>query len=45
MKAQGTVKGILVAGTEASPAPEPTGSDTPAFLHGPEALVGAGVQP
>jgi len=38
------VKGILVAGAEAAPAPELVGSDTPAFLHGPEALVGAGVQ-
>ncbi len=40
-----TVKGILAAGTEAAPEPEPVGSDTPAFLHGPQALVGAGVAP
>ena len=40
-----TVKGILVAGTEVSPPAEPVGCDTPAFLHGPEALVGAGVAP
>ena len=39
-----TVKGIIVAGAEAAPAPEPVGSDTPALLHGPEALVGAGVE-
>ena len=40
-----TVKGILVAGTEVSPPAEPVGCDTPAFLHGPEVLVGAGVAP
>jgi hypothetical protein len=40
-----TVKGILAAGVEAVPEPEATGSETPAFLHGPEALVGAGVKP
>jgi transposase len=38
-----TVKGILAAGAEAAASPEATGSDTPAFLHGPEALVGTGV--
>ena len=39
-----TIKGILAAGAEAPPNPEPVGADTPAFLHGPEALVGAGVE-
>lgn len=38
-----TVKGILAAGVEAPREPEPTGADTPAFLHGADAIVGAGV--
>lgn len=33
-----TVKGLLVAGAEAKAAPEPTGEDTPALLHGPRAF-------
>jgi transposase len=38
-----TVKGILAAGTEASPVTAPAGdSGAPAFLHGPEALFAAG---
>lgn len=40
-----TVKGILTAGAEAEPQPEETGADTPAFLHGPGALVGSAVAP
>jgi hypothetical protein len=39
-----TVKGILAAGAEADPEPEEAGSETPALLHGAEALVGTGVQ-
>jgi transposase len=35
-----TVKGILAAGAEAAPEPEATGSDTPAYLRGPEAIIG-----
>ena len=35
-----TVKGILAAGAEEAPEPEATGSDTPAFLRGPQAIVG-----
>ncbi len=38
-----TVKGILAAGAEAAPEPEATGTDTPAFLHGAEAIVGTEV--
>ena len=34
-----TVKGLLLAGTEAKPAPEPTGAGTPALLHGPRAFA------
>jgi hypothetical protein len=37
-----TVKGILAAGTESDPEPEEEGSETPAFLHGAEVLVGTG---
>jgi transposase len=39
-----TVKGILAAGAEVGPEPEEAGAETPAFLHGPEALVGSGVE-
>jgi hypothetical protein len=38
-----TVKGILAAGTESSPAAAPAGDGgAPAFLHGPEALFAGG---
>ncbi|HTT89837.1 MAG TPA: IS21 family transposase [Acidimicrobiales bacterium] len=33
-----TVKGLLLAGAETRAAPEPTGADTPALLHGPGAF-------
>ena len=37
-----TVKGILAAGTEATPVPAPAGDGgAPAFLHGPQALFAA----
>jgi transposase len=35
-----TVKGILAAGAEADAEPEERGTDTPAYLRGPEAIVG-----
>jgi transposase len=38
-----TIKGLLVAGAEVALAPEPTGTDTPALLHGPSAFVNAEV--
>lgn len=40
-----TVKGILAAGTETAPEAEATGADTPAFLRGPEAIVGGPASP
>ncbi|MGI8445784.1 MAG: hypothetical protein ACR2MP_01060, partial [Streptosporangiaceae bacterium] len=37
-----TVKGILAAGTEATPVTAPAGDGgAPAFLHGPDALFAA----
>jgi hypothetical protein len=36
-----TVKGILAAGAEAAAEPEEVGTDTPAYLRGPEAIVGS----
>jgi transposase len=36
-----TVKGIVAASAEGVPEPEATGAETPAFLHGFEAIVGS----
>ncbi|MGH2718110.1 MAG: IS21 family transposase, partial [Actinomycetota bacterium] len=38
-----TIKGILTIGSEEAGEEEEAGAETPAFLHGPEALAGAGL--
>lgn len=41
--AVGTVKGILVAGTETDPEPDTGDAGAAAFLHGPEGLFAADI--